>query len=115
MPLELTLLSLQVTHQTDPELVPSGLNKVHRSGEERWWTIYYKERYPEWVIEMCIDGVSYLLNDALCYKTEKFKRDVFYLASNMVIVPKEQFFNTMVAANHCCLNWLLFNQDIWNK
>lgn len=115
MLLELTLVSLQATHQTNPELVPSGLNKVHRAGNEKWWTIYYKERGSEWVIEMSMNGVSYLLNDAICDRDEKIKREVFYLASNMVIVPKEQFFNTMVAANHCCLDWLLFNQDIWNK
>lgn len=80
------------------------------------WSMYYKPDDGE--VEFLVEdsaGVRFYLGIRLAdesYRDNPIGID--YLGTKIWPVTKEQFISAMIQSDHCCLDWLLFNQDIWN-
>ena len=99
--------------------IPSGLNRWYRSDPDKthYWSIYYKgAEQAEFLIEHTTISINFYVGHKLAallgIPTKYF---IEYLATLIWPVTKEQFISIMIESNHCCLDWLLFNQDVWSK
>ena len=123
--IELVELEWVEVYTTNPADVKSGLYSWHRVKSEPngFRSIYFKPDRPAAEVDFLIQYNT--ANESPCFMVSSTLRwfnklesalnpNGGYLATVFYATTKEQFISIMIESNHSCLDWLLFNQDIWN-
>lgn len=108
----------------NPYDVKSGLYSWHRveNVPDGYRSIYFKPDQPDALVDFLIQYNSkdrspiFMVGPVIHGISPPeiaLNPNGGYLATIFYSITKEQFISAMIESNHCCLDWLFFNADIW--